>query len=114
MSSSEEYKIGMANDFPEGQAVAVDAKGLSVVVCHVEDKFYAVENRCSHDDAELCVAKGEGLTCGKLDGFEIVCPRHFARFDIRDGTVSKPPAIYPIETFDVKVRGQSVYLEIDS
>lgn len=108
------HKIGVATDFPEGQAVALDVSGLSVVVCHVDDKFYAVENRCSHDDAALCVAKDDGSSRGELEGFEIVCPRHFAKFDIRDGTVSKPPAICPIEIFDVTLKGESVFLELES
>lgn len=81
------------------------AGGLPVVICRVGDEFYALEDRCSHDDEEL--------GSGELEGCELICPRHQARFDIRDGTVTAPPAIYPIETYEVTVRAGKVYVSID-
>ncbi|HIB64825.1 MAG TPA: non-heme iron oxygenase ferredoxin subunit [Phycisphaerales bacterium] len=105
MSNKNLIKVGNQTDFPEGQAVAVEVDGFSVVICNFEGKLYAVENRCSHDDEEL--------GSGELEGCSIVCPRHQAKFDVRDGTVTEPPAIYPIESFEVMVRGKSVYLDID-
>jgi len=78
---------------------------LPIVICNFEGRFYALENRCSHDDAEL--------GSGELDGCQIVCPRHGAKFDIRDGTVTEPPAVFPIDTYEVIVRGKSVYVEFD-
>ena len=68
MSNSNRIKVGIQTDFPEGQAVAVDADGVSIVICNVEGKLYAVENRCSHDDEEL--------GSGELEGCQITCPRH--------------------------------------
>ncbi len=79
--------------------------GQPVVICRVGDEFYAVEDRCSHDDEEL--------GSGELEGCELICPRHGARFDVRDGTVTAPPAIYPIETFEVSVRHGKVYVSLD-
>lgn len=64
-----------------------------------------MEDRCSHDDEEL--------GSGELEGCELICPRHGARFDVRDGTVTAPPAIYPIETFEVSVRHGKVYVSLD-
>ena len=105
MSDSNKFKVGVVSDFPEGQAVALGADGVPLVVCNYNGKLYAVENRCSHDDEEL--------GCGELDGCQIVCPRHGAKFDVRDGTVTEEPAIYPIDCYDVTVRGKSVYVELD-
>lgn len=105
MSNSNLFKVGVTSDFPEGKAIAVEADDVSVVVCNYEGKLYAVENRCSHDDAEL--------GCGDLDGCQVVCPRHDAKFDVRDGTVTSDPAIYPIDCYNVLVRGKSVYVELD-
>jgi 3-phenylpropionate/trans-cinnamate dioxygenase ferredoxin subunit len=99
-------KVGRKEDFPEGKATAIEVDGHAIVVCHVEGgKFYAVEDRCSHDDEEL--------SSGDLEGCDIVCPRHGARFDVRDGTVTAPPAIYPIDTYEVKVRHGEVYVQLD-
>ena len=105
MSSSNRHKIGVVTDFPEDKAVVVDVDGFSIVVANYQGKLYALENRCSHDDAEL--------GCGDLEGCQIVCPRHMAKFDVRDGTVTEPPAVFPIDIFDVTVRGKSVYVELD-
>lgn len=105
MSNTNRIKVGVQTDFPEGQAVAVNVDGLSIIVCNYEGKLYALENRCSHDDAEL--------GGGELEGCQIICPRHQAKFDIRDGTVTEPPAIYPIDAYDVTIRGKSVYVDID-
>ena len=105
MSQNSSYKVGVVSDFPENQAVAIEVDGLPIVICNFEGRFYALENRCSHDDAEL--------GSGELDGCQIVCPRHGAKFDIRDGTVTEPPAVFPIDTYEVIVRGKSVYVEFD-
>ncbi|MFA5505575.1 MAG: non-heme iron oxygenase ferredoxin subunit [Vulcanimicrobiota bacterium] len=99
------FKVGVVSDFPENQAVVVEVDGSAVVVCNFEGKFYALENRCSHDDAEL--------GGGELDGCQIVCPRHGGKFDVRDGTVTAPPAVFPIDTYEVSIRGKSVYVEFD-
>lgn len=113
MSDSNRIKVGVVTDFPVGQAVVKTVDGLSIVVCNFEGKFYALENICSHDDAELVEPTEEGPACAELDGCQIVCPRHQAKFDIRDGTVTEPPAVFPIAAYDVTVRGKSVYVEID-
>lgn len=83
----------------------VTVDGLPIVICRVEGEFYAVEDRCSHDDLEI--------GSGELEGCELICPRHGARFDVRDGTVTAPPAIYPIETYEVSVRNGKVYVSLE-
>ena len=114
MSGSKKYKVGVVADFPEQRAVPVEVGGFSVVICNYQGELYAVENRCSHDDAELCTAPVDGEALGEeLDGCQITCPRHHAKFDVRDGTVAAPPARYPIDFYDVTVRGKSVFVEID-
>ena len=98
-------KVGQVEDFPEGKVKIVRVDGERVAICNVEGTLYAVEDRCTHDDAPL----GEG----DLEGCEIECPRHGARFDVRDGSVTLAPAVYPIETYDIEVRGDEVFVSID-
>jgi nitrite reductase/ring-hydroxylating ferredoxin subunit len=52
------------------------------------------------------------LNEGELDGFEIECPRHGARFDVRTGDATVMPAIMPIDTFEVRVEGDDVEVEV--
>jgi 3-phenylpropionate/trans-cinnamate dioxygenase ferredoxin subunit len=75
-----------------------------VLVCRVGEGFYAIDDRCTHDDGPL----GDG----DLDGFAIVCPRHGARFDIRDGRVLAMPATRSTPAYEVKVEGDAVYIKV--
>ena len=103
---SQKHKVGTLADFPLGEATEVKIGDVAAIVCNVEGELYCIEDKCSHDDAPLCG--------GQLQGCEIVCPRHFARFDVRTGRVAEPPAIYPIEAYQVEVVGQHVYVELES
>ena len=67
-----------------------------MLVCNVGGEFYAIADVCTHDRGRL----GEG----RLRGSVIECPRHGARFDVRDGSVKAPPAVTPLPTYPVEVR----------
>ena len=77
----------------------------AIAVYNIEGEYYAVEDTCTHDGGEL--------TGGELHGFEVECPRHGARFDLRDGAVTAPPAVVPIEVFPVHVENGMIYTRDD-
>ena len=66
-----------------------------IAVFNVSGKYYAIEDLCTHDDGPL--AEGE------IEGFEIECPRHGARFDIRTGKVLSAPALIDVPWYEVRV-----------
>ena len=68
--------------------------GFPLAMARVGGRVYAVEDRCSHDDGPL----GEGAVAG----CEVICPRHGARFDLRDGRATRMPAVQPIRTIPVR------------
>ena len=77
-----------------GELAACRVDGVEVVVCQVEGQYFALANRCSH--------AGQPLSAGRLEGHELVCPLHRARFDVRTGAALGPPAsagipVYPLE-----------------
>jgi 3-phenylpropionate/trans-cinnamate dioxygenase ferredoxin subunit len=74
-----------------------------VVVVNLEGEYYGVEDVCTHDGGPL----GEG----ELDGDQLVCPRHGARFDVRTGAVMKLPAFEPVATYEVKVQDGDLLVE---
>jgi 3-phenylpropionate/trans-cinnamate dioxygenase ferredoxin subunit len=76
-----------------------------IAVYNIEGEYYAVEDTCTHDGGELAG--------GELHGFEVECPRHGARFDLRDGAVTAPPAVVPIATFPVHVENGGIYTRDD-
>ena len=46
---------------------------------------------------------GDGpLGEGAVAGCEVICPRHGARFDLRDGRATRMPAVQPILSVPVR------------
>ncbi len=79
----------------EGGHVLVDVDGYDVAIFKLDGELYAIEDVCSHDGAEIA--------SGELQGDEIVCPRHGARFCIKTGQVKCAPAYEDVATFPVRV-----------
>jgi 3-phenylpropionate/trans-cinnamate dioxygenase ferredoxin subunit len=97
--------VSSAKDLEEGRARVFRVEDLRIALCRVGARIYAVEDLCTHDEGPL----GEG----RLDGFAIECPRHGARFDVRDGKVLRMPAAFPVRTFPTHEKDGQVYVEID-
>jgi len=96
-------KVASVDDIGPGEKRIIDVEGTPIVVIHLDGEFYAVEDVCTHDGGPL----GEG----KLDGHELVCPRHGARFDVRTGEATKMPAFEPVATYEVRVEDGGVWVE---
>ena len=92
-------------DIPDPGKKVFEVGGQFVVVFHVEGRFWALDDCCTHDDGPL----GEG----ELDGHAIACPRHGAKFDIRDGRVLSMPATRPTPAYSTKVDNDIVYVEVE-
>ncbi|UXI67164.1 non-heme iron oxygenase ferredoxin subunit [Tahibacter amnicola] len=78
---------------------------VAIAVFNIDGTLYAIEDLCTHDGGEL--------TGGVVEGFEVECPRHGARFDVRTGAVLCPPAYEPTAKFPVKVEGGTVFTRDD-
>lgn len=78
--------------------------GVDVLLCQVEGNYYAMHNQCSH--------ARQKLSHGRLRGFEVVCPLHGARFDVRSGACTAPPAARAITTFPVQLEGGKVHITL--
>jgi 3-phenylpropionate/trans-cinnamate dioxygenase ferredoxin subunit len=87
--------VALVADFPAGTRRVIDVDGARVVVFHLDDGYYAIEDVCTHDGGELAG--------GELVGREIVCPRHGARFDLKTGAVTAPPACEAVAVLPLKV-----------
>jgi 3-phenylpropionate/trans-cinnamate dioxygenase ferredoxin subunit len=88
--------VGALDDIPKGTCKALNVGGIRVVVAHLADGFYAVENRCSHADSPL-------LTGKIYHGRQIACPIHGARFDLKTGAAKSPPAFTGLMMFPVRI-----------
>ena len=90
-------------DLPPGQMkwVAVDRERL--VLANVEGAFYALRDVCGHRNAPL--------SRGKLQGYLIECPLHFAQFDVRTGELVDGPVSTAIPIYEVRVEADTVYVK---
>lgn len=94
-----------ADAVPEGEGRAVAVEGIErIAVFRVEGTFYVTQDMCSHAKASL--------TKGWVEGFEICCPVHDGRFDVRTGEARCFPATDPIKTFPSQVRDGEVWADL--
>lgn len=97
--------VAAIGDFPPGAVSSVEVEGTKIAVFNVDGTCYAIENVCTHD--------GGILTGGTVEGDEIVCPRHGARFCIRTGKVLTPPAYEDVVVFPVRIEAGIVQVRDD-
>ena len=97
--------LAPSSELVEGKARVFEAENVRIALCKVESRIYAIEDLCTHDDGPL----GEG----SVHGFAIECPRHGARFDVRDGSVLRMPAACPVRTFPVHEKDGQILAEIE-
>jgi 3-phenylpropionate/trans-cinnamate dioxygenase ferredoxin subunit len=97
-------RICSVSEVPPGTARVFEVGDRAIAVCNVGGQLFAVDDVCTHDEGSL--------EQGELEGFEIECPRHGARFDVRTGAAKVLPAVLPIETFGVRVQGQDIEIDV--
>jgi 3-phenylpropionate/trans-cinnamate dioxygenase ferredoxin component len=97
--------VAPADELTPGQWRVADVDGTPVVVFNIDGELYAIEDVCTHD--------GGQLTGGKVEGDEIVCPRHGARFCIRTGAALTAPAYEPTAKLPVRVEDGEIQVKDD-
>ena len=90
------------NDVLPGQMKTVEFEGETVCIVNAGGKFYAINNVCTHE--------GGPLAEGTLNEFEVECPWHGARFDVRTGEVKSPPAESPVSTYEIKIDQDDIWI----
>lgn len=113
--------IGNVDDIPEASMIVVEIEGRDIMVTKIDDKIYAVQDRCGH----MCASLSSGTLLGKT----VVCPLHHSEFDIETGNViidakvtelnsylrhmGIPPILTKsLKTYNVKVRGSRVWIQV--
>ena len=96
---------GPVADLIEGEAVSMPVGRRMIAVVRTGGAYFAVEDVCTHDGAEL--------TGGAVEGTQIVCPRHGARFCLKTGEALSPPAYEPVRVYATKIEGDHLWVRTD-
>jgi 3-phenylpropionate/trans-cinnamate dioxygenase ferredoxin subunit len=104
-TSSRFFRLAETADVAPGQVKVYEVQGRRIALCNVEGTFYAIDDVCTHD--------GGPLDQGELDGHQIECPRHGARFDVRSGRALALPAVMPVRSYPVRVEDGVVKVGLD-
>lgn len=104
MRMSEDFvKVANTKDIQSSHMKEVQVNGENICVVNVEGKYYAIGSICTHE--------GGPLADGTLEGYEVECPWHGSKFDVRTGDVMSPPASEPEPVYQVKVDGNDVLIK---
>src|SRR5918999_1689069 len=95
MSEEDFVKVANTKDIQPSQMKEVEVNGQNICVVNIEGKYYAIGSICTHE--------GGPLADGTLEGYEVECPWHNSKFDVRTGEVTSPPASEPEPAYEVKV-----------
>jgi 3-phenylpropionate/trans-cinnamate dioxygenase ferredoxin subunit len=101
-----DVEVCPVDELPPGSMKLVHTGSILVGVFNVDGEFYAIEDRCSHDDGPLVEGDWEP------EEAVVICPRHGSRFDIRTGRALTLPAYLPVDTFPVRVENGIVTVTV--
>jgi len=97
--------VAKVEDVPAGTMLQVELDGVKIVLAHVGDRVFALQDQCTHEEFPL--------SSGELVGGQVTCTLHGARFDLETGAPRALPAVRPVRTYDARVEGEDVQVRID-
>jgi len=99
------FFAGKTSDIPHGKMIHLTTgKKKDILVVNIRGKYYAISNICSHEGAMLHE--------GRLDGKELTCPWHGAKWDVTTGKLMLfPENLKSLRQFKVSVENDNVYVE---
>ena len=97
-------RVCEVTDVQPGCIHPVDVGERRLMVVNVNGQLYATDRICTHEEADLAT--------GFLIGSIVTCPLHLSRFDVVSGAVQNPPASVPLKTYNLKVEGTNVYVQM--
>jgi 3-phenylpropionate/trans-cinnamate dioxygenase ferredoxin subunit len=98
-------KVAERSALPPGGKLLAEVDGRAIALFNVDGSYFAIDDVCTHD--------GGPLAEGEFSGCEIRCPRHGARFDVRTGKALSFPAVEPVATHQVEVRGDDILVALE-
>lgn len=107
MNQASWVRVCATSELLPGETCVAWDGDTAILVCNYDGAFYALEDRCSHQDFELSAGVFDPAMA------TIECVLHGAKFDVRDGQALSAPAYTPVAKFPVKVEAGSVWTRDD-
>jgi len=96
--------VSKTTDISPNKPICANASGKELALFNINGEFFAIDNVCSHAGGSLCK--------GKLEGTAVVCPRHGAKFDVRNGAVISGPARVPQQSYTTRINGDTLEVNL--
>ena len=103
---AKQYPLAKVSELPPGEMKLVVANRERLLLANVDGVFHLISDTCTH--------KRTSLSQGMLEDALVECPLHFARFDVRTGAFIDGPYTTNVARYEATVRGDTVYVEMDS
>ena len=100
MGRADFVKVANTDEILPSQMKEVEVDGQSILISNVNGKYYAIGSICTHE--------GGPLVDGTIHNYEIECPWHGSKFDVRTGEVTSLPATEPEHSYEIKVEGNQI------
>jgi len=97
-------EIGPVSDLPPGERMFLEMADEPIVLFNIAGNIYAIGDVCTHD--------GGPLGDGDVDDHQVICPRHGARFDVRDGRALTMPAVVDAPSYPVQIEDGVIFLGV--
>jgi naphthalene 1,2-dioxygenase system ferredoxin subunit len=106
MSETQWTEAAEEDGVPEDDVIGVQVAGRDIALYKVEGSIFATDNICTHGHARLCD--------GFLDGYEIECPLHQGKFDVRNGRATCAPVTIDVRSYPVRIEGGRVFVGLEA
>ncbi len=98
--SADFVKVAETKDIQPSNMKAFELAGEKVCIVNAGGKYYAIGNACTH--------LGDPLDEGTFEGYEVECPWHASKFDVRTGESTKPPAQQTVAIYEVMIEAKNI------
>ena len=101
-----QYRVCNTADLYPDTMKAFAAGDRSVLVARVGERWFAVDNMCSHANASLALGDVDP------DKLTVTCILHGAKFSLETGAVVEQPAGGPLDTFEITIENDDVFVKV--
>jgi len=105
-------KAAQTSELTAGNKLKVTLEDKTILLTNINDTYYAIDNKCPH--------MGGSLADGKLEGENIVCPKHGSVFSVKTGKFVSPGKLlfmkvntHDTKSYPVKVEGTDILVGIE-